>query len=155
KKIAATSGGRMTVRLQSYVQSGGLPHPTKITNVVATLKGTQPESVDRMYVISGHYDSRGTDVFNATKRAPGADDDASGVSAMLEAARVMAPHAFDATIVFMAVAGEEQGLFGSTHFVQVAKAKHLDIEGMLDNDIIGTPNGADPHTVRLFSEGVP
>lgn len=80
---------------------------------------------------------------------------ASGVSGVLEMARVMASHRFDATIIFMAVAGEEQGLFGSTHFVQQAKKQHLDVAGMLDNNIIGTSNGDNPHSIRLFSEGLP
>ena len=158
QQIAATSGGRMTVQLQSYVQPrvpGELPRPTRITNVVATLRGSQPASEHRMYVVSGHYDSRCTHVLDTTCLAPGGDDDASGVSGALEMARVMATHRFDATIVFMAVAGEEQGLFGSEHFAEVARRQHLDIAGMLDNDIIGTANGADAHAVRLFSEGIP
>jgi hypothetical protein len=139
---AAASGGRMTV-----------------TNLVATLRGTQPESANRVYVVSGHYDSRCTDVLNFTCDAPGADDDASGVAAVLELARVMAKRQFDATIVFMAVAGEEQGLYGSTFFAQQAKAAGLDVEGMFTNDIIGSSTSdkgrRDPFTVRLFSEGVP
>jgi hypothetical protein len=158
RKIAATSGGRMTVRLQSFVQPkvpDELPRPVRITNVIATLHGAQPASAHRMYVVSGHYDSRCTDVFDTKCFAPGGDDDASGVSGVLEMARVMATHRFDATIVFMAVAGEEQGLFGSTHFAEQARKHHLDIAGMLDNDIIGTPNGADAHSIRLFSEGIP
>ena len=109
-----------------------------VTNLVATLRGTQPESADRVYVVSGHYDSRCTDVLNFTCDAPGADDDASGVAAVLELARVMAKRQFDATIVFMAVAGEEQGLFGSTYFAQQAKAQGMDVEGMFTNDIVGS-----------------
>jgi len=158
KQIAATSGGRMTVKLQSFIQPKvpvDLPRAVRITNVVATLRGTQPASADRMYVVSGHYDSRCTDVFDTKCLAPGADDDASGVSGVLEMARVMATRSFDSTIVFMAVAGEEQGLFGSEHFAAVARSQHLDIAGMLDNDIIGTANGDDAHSVRLFSEGIP
>jgi len=158
KKIAATSDGRMDVKLQSFVQPkvpGELPRAVRITNVVATLHGTQPGSKGRRYVVSGHYDSRCTDVLDTKCLAPGADDDASGVSGVLEMARVMATHQFESTIVFMAVAGEEQGLFGSEHFASVARANHVNVAGMLDNDIIGTPNGADPHTVRLFSEGIP
>ena len=157
QQAARASDGRMTVRLQSYVQkpvAGEIPKPTKITNVVATLRGTQPASADRVYVVSGHYDSRCTDVLDTKCFAPGADDDASGVATSLELARVMAPLKFDATIIFMAVAGEEQGLFGSTHFVKVAKRQGMDVEGMLDNDIVGS-DAARPNTVRLFSEGVP
>ena len=153
QQIASTSGGRMTVELQSFEQQAGsrIPSPTKITNVVATLHGTQAESADRIYVVSGHYDSMCTSPVDAECDAPGADDDASGVSAVLEAARVMAPHPFDATIVFMAVAGEEQGLYGSTYFAKQAKEKGMDIAAMFTNDIVG--NGGT--SVRVFSEGVP
>jgi hypothetical protein len=162
QRYAATSGGRMTVEKQSFVQPATpprVPQPTTITNVVATLHGTQPESADRVYVVSGHYDSRCSDVNDTVCDAPGADDDASGVAAVLEAARVMATRQFDATIVFMAVAGEEQGLFGSEHFAEQAKQQGVDVEGMFTNDIVGSSVGEDgirdPFTVRLFSEGVP
>src|SRR5512133_2203175 len=116
QSCAAASGGRMTVQKQSFVQPPGPrnPDPVTVTNLVATLRGTQPESANRIYVVSGHYDSRCTDVLNFTRDAPGGDDDASGVAAVLELARVMAKRQFDATIVFMAVAGEELGLYGST-----------------------------------------
>ena len=120
---AATSGGRMTVSLESYVQpvAPRIPTPTVITDVVATLHGTDPKSSDRVYVVGGHYDSRVTDVLNATADAPGADDDGSGVSAVLELARLFAPHPPDSTIVFVAYAGEEQGLYGSNHLAQLAQ----------------------------------
>src|SRR6185369_9952199 len=111
--IAATSGGRMTVEKQAFIQPAGprIPTPTPITNVIATLRGdTTP---GRVYVVSGHYDSRVTDVLDFTKDAPGADDDGSGVAAVLELARVFATRPTEATIIFVAVAGEEQGLFGS------------------------------------------
>lgn len=159
--IAATSGGRMTVELQSYVQepASRIPVPTVITNVVATLKGRQPESEGRIYVVSGHYDSMCGDPINPTCDAPGANDDASGVAAVLEMARVMATRDFDATIVFMAVAGEEQGLYGSTYFATQAKAAGRNIAGMFTNDIIGSSRAddgsRDPFTVRVFAEGVP
>jgi peptidase M28-like protein len=161
QQSAAASGGRMAVVKQSFVQPPGPrnPDPVTVTNLVATLRGTQAESADRVYVVSGHYDSRCTDVLNFTCDAPGADDDASGVAAVLELARVMAKHPLDATVVFMAVAGEEQGLYGSTFFAQQAKAQGMDIEGMFTNDIIGSSTSdsghRDPFTVRLFSEGVP
>src|SRR6185369_1011277 len=117
-KAAEASGGRMTVEKQSYEQAKAprVPQPTIITNVVATLKGTQPQSVDRIYVVSGHYDSMCNTPVDAKCEAPGANDDASGTAAVLEMARVMAKYEFDATIGFMAVAGEEQSLLGSTHF---------------------------------------
>jgi Peptidase family M28 len=161
QRIAAKSDGRLSVELQSFIQepSERIPEPTRITNVVATLRGSQPASADRIYVVSGHYDSRCTDPLDAVCDAPGANDDASGVAAVLEAARVMSKRRFDATIIFMAVAGEEQGLFGAAHFAEDAKQRGLDIAGMFTNDIIGSSTAddgrRDPFTVRLFAEGVP
>jgi hypothetical protein len=153
QKIAETSGGRMTVELQGFDQESGryprIARKTRLTNVVATLRGTQAESADRFYVVSGHYDSMCGSPTNGDCDAPGANDDASGVAVVLEAARVMAPHPLEATVVFMAVAGEEQGLVGSTHFAEEAKTRQLDIEGMFTNDIVGH----DKDTVRVFSEG--
>ncbi|HYL98233.1 MAG TPA: M20/M25/M40 family metallo-hydrolase, partial [Blastocatellia bacterium] len=160
-RYSKDSGGRLQVELDEYTQPPGprSPNPVKVVNVVATLPGTQGESKDRMYVVSGHYDSRVTNVMDATSFAPGADDDASGTAAVMEMARVMSKHKFDATIVFMTVAGEEQGLYGSTHWAETAKEKHLDIEGMINNDIIGSSHAEDGHIdgthVRLFAEGVP
>jgi Peptidase family M28 len=160
EKVAATSGGRMTVALQSYLQqpASRIPVPTTITNVVATLRGTQAESAGRTYVVSGHYDSMPTDPTDPVSDAPGANDDASGVAAVLELARVMATRRFDATIVFMAVAGEEQGLYGSRHFATEARRRGVDVAAMFTNDIIGSSTGQDgqrePYTVRLFAEGV-
>lgn len=159
-KVARNSGGRMSVELQSYIQDVGprIPVPTPITNVVATLRGGSPDSVDRTYVVSGHYDSMPTDVVDFTSDAPGANDDASGVAAVLEMARVMATRQFDATIVFMAVAGEEQGLLGANHFATTAKAAGRNIAGMFTNDIIGSSVGQngvhDPFTIRCFGEGI-
>jgi Zn-dependent M28 family amino/carboxypeptidase len=165
QQIAAASAGRMTVEKQSYTQAaqppprGRVPKDTIVTNVVATLKGTQPESASRVYVVSGHYDSMCTSATDAECDAPGANDDASGTAAVLEMARVMSKRSFDATIVFMSVAGEEQSLLGSTHFAEEAKKQGMDIEGMFTNDIIGSSHGGngvhDPRTVRVFSEGVP
>ncbi|HEX8181368.1 MAG TPA: M28 family metallopeptidase [Pyrinomonadaceae bacterium] len=165
QKIAQTAGGRMTVEKQSYTQEaqppprGRVPTATVVTNVVATLRGTQAESAARTYVVSGHYDSMCSSPTDAQCDAPGANDDASGVAAVLEMARVMARREFDATVVFMAVAGEEQSLLGSTHFAEVAKQQNMNIEGMFTNDIVGNSHGGngvhDPTTVRVFSEGVP
>src|SRR6185369_17810068 len=111
-KAAEQSGGRMTVEKQTFEQqkAARVPSPTMITNIVATLRGTQPESASRTYVVSGHYDSMCGSPTDAVCDAPGGNDDASGTAAVLEMARVMAKYEFDATIVFMAVAGEEQGL---------------------------------------------
>ncbi len=160
-KAAQQSGGRMTVEKQTFEQPKAprIPAPTMITNIVATLKGTQPQSQGRTYVVSGHYDSMCGSPTDANCDAPGANDDASGTAAVLEMARVMSKYEFDATLVFMAVAGEEQGLLGATHFATEAKNKGTDIEAMFTNDIVGNSLGGngvrDARTVRVFSEGVP
>jgi hypothetical protein len=160
-KAAEASGGRMTVEKQSYEQAKAerVPQPTIITNVVAMLKGTQPESTERIYVVSGHYDSMCSTPVDAKCDAPGANDDASGTAAVLEMARVMAKYQFDATIVFMAVAGEEQSLLGSTYFAEQAKQKSWNVDAMFTNDIVGNTLGGngvrDRGNVRVFSEGVP
>ncbi|MFI7599775.1 M20/M25/M40 family metallo-hydrolase [Actinoplanes sp. NPDC049681] len=160
RRHAAASGGRMTVELQSFIQPPGprIPTPTRITNIVATLRGDGEPG--RVYVVTGHYDSRATDVLDATSDAPGADDDASGVAVVMELARVMATRRTEATLVFAAVAGEEQGLFGSDHLAQQYKDAGVDVQAMFSNDIVGTGDAhdgtvADPRTVRLFVEGVP
>lgn len=151
----------MTVEKQTFEQpkAARVPAPTMLTNIVATLKGSQPESANRVYVVSGHYDSMCSSPTDAKCDAPGANDDASGTAAVLEMARVMAKHKFEATIIFMTVAGEEQGLLGSTYFAETAKKNNVDIEAMFTNDIIGSSLGGngvrDARTVRVFSEGVP
>jgi len=160
QSFAAASGGRMTVQKQTFVQpvSATIPVPTTITNVIATLKGTA--SPERFYVITGHLDSRVSDVLNFTDDAPGADDDGSGVAVVLELVRVFATHQFPGTLVLATVAGEEQGLFGSAHMAQQMKAAGNDVQGMFSNDIVGASQAwdgtrPDPHTVRLFVEGIP
>src|SRR3954471_8134231 len=161
ERYSKENGGRLQVTLDDFTQPPGErnPQPVQVVNVVATLRGTQPESRDRIYVVSGHYDSRVTDVMNVTADAPGANDDASGVAAVMEMARVMAKKNWDATLVFMAVAGEEQGLFGSTHWAKMAKEKNWNIAGMITNDIIGSSHADDGRVVkdhvRLFAEGGP
>lgn len=160
-KIAETSGGRMTVEKQSFEQpkAARIPQPTILTNVVATLKGTQSQSTDRMYVVSGHYDSMCNSPTDAKCDAPGANDDASGTAAVLEMARVMAKYEFESTIVFMTVPGEEQGLLGATYYAEQAKQKNLNVDAMFTNDIVGNTLGGngvrDRGTLRVFSEGVP
>ena len=158
--IAATSSGRMTVQKQSFVQpvSPRIPVPTTITNVIATLHGDA--TPERMYVITAHLDSRVTDVLNFTSDAPGADDDASGVAVVLELARLFATRQTHGTLVFATVAGEEQGLYGSAFMAAQLKAAGADIQGMFSNDIVGASSAwdgtrPDPHTIRLFVEGVP
>jgi hypothetical protein len=158
--IAATSGGNMTVQQQTFVQpvSNRIPVPTTITNVIATLKGTA--SPERFYVVTGHLDSRVTDVLDFTSDAPGADDDGSGVACVLELARLFAIHQFPGTLVFATVAGEEEGLYGSAFMAAQMKAAGNDVQGMFSNDIIGTGDAhdgtkPDPRTVRMFLEGIP
>ena len=160
QSFAAASGGRMTVQKQTFVQpvSSNIPVPTTITNVIATLKGTA--SPERFYVVTGHLDSRVTDVLNFTDDAPGADDDGSGVAVVLELARLFATRQFPGTLVFATVAGEEQGLYGSAHMAAEMKAAGQDVQGMFSNDIVGASQAwdgtrPDPHTVRLFVEGIP
>ena len=159
---AAASGGRMTVQQQSFVQpvSSNIPVPTTITNVIAPLQGTA--SPERMYVVTGHLDSRVTNVLNFTDDAPGADDDGSGVAVVLELARLFATttQPFPGTLVFATVAGEEQGLYGSAHMAAQFKAAGADVQGMFSNDIVGASQAfdgtkPDPHTLRLFVEGIP
>src|SRR6266404_2716523 len=159
QKISADCGGCLDVQKQKFVQpkANRIPEPVTLTNIFAVLKGTtDPE---RVYVISGHYDSMCTSPTDAKCDAPGANDDASGTAVSLEMARVMAKYKFEATIIFMTVAGEEQGLLGSTYFAETAKKNNLDIEAMFTNDIIGSSLGGndirDARTVRVFSEGVP
>jgi hypothetical protein len=157
--IAATSGGAMTVQKQTFVQpvSSRIPVPTTITNIVATVQGTA--SPQRFYVVGAHYDDRVTDVLDFTSDAPGADNDGSGVAAMLELARVFAAHPASGTMVFVAFAGEEQGLYGSAFFARQMAAAGDDVQGALNLDTIGSPTGdngiSEPRTVNVFTEGVP
>jgi hypothetical protein len=158
--IAATSSGRMTVQQQTFVQpvSNRIPVPTTITNVIATLQGTA--TPERFYVVTGHLDSRVTDVLDFTSDAPGADDDASGVAVVLELARLFATRQFAGTLVFATVAGEEEGLYGSTFMAKQMATAGNDVQGMFSNDIVGASQAwdgtqPDPHTVRLFVEGIP
>jgi Peptidase family M28 len=160
EKCAKDNGGRMKVEFDENIaqQAVRIPQPTAIVNVVATLPGTQAESKERLYVVSGHYDSMPSSPIDGETAAPGANDDASGTAAVMELACVMSKYQFDATLVFMAVAGEEQGLIGATFWAKAAKAKGLNVAGMITNDIIGNTKGADGTVVRdqvrLFAEGV-
>jgi Zn-dependent M28 family amino/carboxypeptidase len=152
-------GECLTVEKQSFTQpkAARIPEPTVLTNVIATLKGTSDP--ERIYVVSGHYDSMCTSPTDAKCDAPGANDDASGTAAVIELARVMSKRKFDATIVFMAVPGEEQGLLGAAYYAEEAKKKAMNIEAMITNDIIGgvTTNKSSQfrNRLRVFAEGVP
>jgi len=158
-RINTECGNCMIVEKQSFLQpkANRVPEPTTLTNVIATLRGTT--NPERVYVVSGHYDSMCTSPTDAKCDAPGANDDASGTAAVIELARVMSKRKFDATIVFMTVPGEEQGLLGATYFAQQALEKKMDIEAMFTNDIIGgvtsQKNSPNRDRVRIFSEGVP
>jgi hypothetical protein len=159
KKISTQCGNCLEVEKQTFLQPQAprVPKPINLTNVIATLRGsTDPE---RIYVVSGHYDSMCGNPSDGECDAPGANDDASGTAAVLELARVMSKRKFDATIVFMAVAGEEQGLLGAAYYAQQALEKKMNIEAMVTNDIIGGvttfKDAANRESMRVFSEGVP
>ncbi|MBS7566027.1 M28 family metallopeptidase [Mucilaginibacter sp. Bleaf8] len=161
ERYAAASGGRMHVGFDIFTQPAGgrIDKPTVLKNVLAVLKGTDPAD-SRIYIVSGHYDSRVNDVMDTKSFAPGAVDDASGTAVSMELARVMASRQFPATIIFMAVAGEEQGLNGSTNVARRAKAENWNVDAMLNNDIVGNTYGMetglkDNRRIRVFSEGVP
>jgi Peptidase family M28 len=159
ERAAASSGGRLTVERSTFLQppSERVPVATNLTNVIATLRGSP--SPERFIVVSAHIDSRITDVLNPDGDQPGADDDASGVAVVLELARVLAQHETEATLVFSIVAGEEQGLLGSANQAAAYRAAGANVQAAFSNDIVGSStadNGArDPHTLRLFTEGVP
>jgi Peptidase family M28 len=152
-------GGCLEVKTDEFVQPVGprVPQPTTLTNVYAILKGTDPDATKRIVLVTGHYDSRNTDVLNATGDAPGANDDASGTVVSLESARALSKLKLRATIIFLTVPGEEQGLDGSKHFAQMAKQSGWNIEAALNNDIVGGDKspGQDARIVRVFSEGLP
>ena len=160
QSFAAASGGNMTVQQQTFTQpvANNIPVPTTITNVIATLQGTA--SPERFYVITGHLDSRVTNVLDFTSDAPGADDDGSGVALVLELTRLFATQQFPGTLIFATVAGEEQGLYGSTFMANAMAAANQEVQGMFSNDIVGASHSFDgfppePHTVRMFLEGIP
>ena len=160
ERCSREAGGRLQVAFDVHriEPQARVPRAVDIVNVVATLPGDQPESRDRIYVISGHYDTMPSDPADGQTDAPGADDDGSGTAVSMELACIMAKRHFDATLVFMTVAGEEQGLLGSTAWAKDAKAKGLDIAGMFTNDIVGNTRSAegrvDGSRVRLFAQGV-
>ncbi|KAK8088867.1 hypothetical protein PG997_003828 [Apiospora hydei] len=165
RKYADASDGRLSVDVIGYEQPADgnrILFPVRISDVVATLHGT--ESPERLYVVSGHYDSRVSDVLDYESDAPGADDDASGVAISLELARIMSQPGYPrprASIAFVAVAGEEQGLFGAQFLAQTyANATpRANVEGMFTNDIVGASKAddgtVDPYTIRLFGQGLP
>jgi len=131
---------------------------TNLGNAMAILKGTDPND-NRIYIISGHLDSRVSEVMNRRSDAPGANDDGSGVAAVMECARILSKHSFQATIIFVAVSGEEQGLLGASFMANNAKSKNWNIDAMLNNDIMGSNNSNETNIIdntrlRVFSEGI-
>lgn len=161
-EFAKASGGRLTAMIDTTtLQPDGkrVTHTIILGNVVATLKGTDPND-NRIFLISGHLDNMRSSPTDSIGDAPGANDDASGTVAVMECARVMSKHSFPATIIFVAVSGEEQGLLGSGFMSEKAKKENWNIEGVLNNDIMGSNNSnetniIDNTKVRVFSEGLP
>jgi hypothetical protein len=159
ERYSRDCGGCLEVKADSFTQpvSDRVASPTVITNIYAVLKGTNPDDAERIVLVSGHYDSRNSNNENVIDPAPGANDDASGTAVSLECARVLSKLKFPGTIIFLTVAGEEQGLYGSKHFAELAKAQGWDIEAVLNNDIVGGDQspGQDARSVRVFSESIP
>lgn len=162
ERYSKESGGRLKVEYDTFIQPADgkrVPAPVQMKNVLAVLPGSDPGD-NRIYIVSGHYDSRATDVMNSSVDAPGANDDASGTAATMELARVMSKEKFNCTLMFVAVVGEEQGLYGSTHLARRAKENGWNVAGMISNDIVGNTYGIetdlkDNRSLRVFSEGVP
>lgn len=162
EKSIPESGGRLTVDFVDYNTGGEkqrIKEPVSLKNIVATLSGTNPDD-DRIFLISAHLDTRVEGDADNTTFAPGANDDGSGVAAILELVRIMSQYPYDATIKFMIVTGEEHGLLGATHMASVAKEENWNLVAMLNNDMIGNSGSSetmlnDNMRVRVFSEGVP
>ncbi|TPG71699.1 M28 family peptidase [Hymenobacter nivis] len=162
EKYSKAGGGRLKVEMDTFtVKPDGrrINRPVLMANVLATLPGTDPTDT-RVILVSGHIDSRVSDVMNATADAPGANDDGSGTVLVMELARVLAGQKFPCTLKFAVVQGEEQGLYGSTHLAERAKKEGWNVVAMLNNDIVGNSHGHDPDLsdatkLRVFSEGVP
>lgn len=159
---AKSSNGRLTSEIDYFtIKADGrrIKNDSQLGNVMATLKGTDATD-DRVLIISGHLDSRASDVMDSTIDAPGANDDASGVAAMMELARIMCKREFPFTIIFVAVVGEEQGLYGAKHLADKAKDQNWNVIAMINNDMIGNSLSSgtqlrDNTQVRVFSETIP
>jgi len=162
QEFAKLSEGRMTAVLDTFtLQPDGrrIDKAIAMANMMATLKGTDPND-DRVFMVSGHIDSRVTDVMNRESAAPGANDDGSGTVAVIELARVMAKSKFPATIIFVVVSGEEQGLLGANYLAEKALKQNWNLEALLNNDIMGSNNSNETNIIdntrlRIFSEGLP
>jgi hypothetical protein len=162
ERYAEACGGCLAVKRDAFTEGpeDRVPAPTNMTNVYAVLHGSDPAQAGRVVLVLGHYDSLMSDFIDGRSFAPGANDDGSGVAVSLECARVLSTLKFPATIVFAAVVGEEQGLYGSRHLAKRARSEGWQIEAVLNNDIVGgntTPGDRwqDKSRVRVFSEGIP
>ena len=170
ERISKGCGGCLEVKRDTFIAdpasaagspwANRIPKATRMTNVYAILRGSDPAQARRMYLVTGHYDSRNLNVMDARGTAPGANDDASGVAVSLECARALSTLHLPATVIFVAVAGEEQGLVGSAHLAHLAREQGWQLEGVLNNDIVGgntTPGDMLQlkDRVRVFSESVP
>jgi len=159
ERYSRECGGCLEVKTDTFTQpvSDRVSQPTVVSNVYAVLKGTNSEDAKRIVLVTGHYDSRNSSNENVIDPAPGANDDASGTAVSLECARTLSKLHFPGTIAFLAVAGEEQGLYGSKHFAEFAKTLGWQIEAVLNNDIVGGDKspGQDRKVVRVFSESIP
>jgi hypothetical protein len=161
ERYSKASGGRLKVEFDTFTQAADgrrIASPTVMKNVLGILPGTDP-SDERIFIVSGHYDSRASDVNDSKIFAPGANDDASGTAAAMELARVMSQYKFNCTIIFVAMVAEEQGLYGAVNLAKRAKDEKWNLAGMITNDIIGNTYGMetgikDNKSVRIFSEGV-
>ncbi|MBC7867006.1 MAG: M20/M25/M40 family metallo-hydrolase [Gloeobacteraceae cyanobacterium ES-bin-316] len=161
-QFASSSSGRLTAFIDTTTlqpDKRRIDTATVLGNVVATLKGTDPND-NRIFVISGHLDAMRSSVMDRIGDAPGANDDASGVAAVLECARIMSKGNFPATVVFVAVSGEEQGLLGAYFMANKARKENVNIEAVLNNDIMGSNNSNETNIIentkiRVFSEGLP
>jgi len=160
--FALSSNGRLTSIIDYFtIKADGrrIKNDSQLGNVMATLKGTDSAD-DRVLIISGHLDSRATDVMDSSIDAPGANDDGSGVAAMMELARIMSKREFPFIIVFVAVVGEEQGLYGAKYLADKAKEQQWNVIAMINNDMIGNSLSSgtqlrDNTQVRVFSETIP
>ena len=161
ERYSKASGGRLKVEFDTFTQAADgrrIASPTVMKNVLGILPGIDP-SDERIFIVSGHYDSRASDVNDSKIFAPGANDDASGTAAAMELARVMSQYKFNCTIIFVAMVAEEQGLYGAVNLAKRAKDEQWNLAGMITNDIIGNTYGMetgikDNNSVRIFSEGV-
>lgn len=162
REFARTTGGRMEVFLDTTTLPADgkrVNKPVLLGNCMAVLKGTDP-SDKRIFLITGHLDNRVSDIMNTSSETPGANDDGSGVAAVIESARVLSKKSFPATIIFVAVSGEEQGLLGAEFLAKKARKESWTLEAVLNNDIVGSNNSSETNIIdntkiRVFSEGLP